>query len=349
MLRKNQIEEIRKHLDNAQNPLFFFDNDSDGLCSFLLLQRHSKKGKGIPIRSFPEMGHEYFRKVNELKSDYIFILDKPRVSKEFFEEAGKFNIPIVWIDHHDVQVEIPSFVNYYSSFDEFSKKSVPTTYMCYQVSQEKKDLWIAVAGCISDKFVPAFYKDFLSQNPDLAISSSDAFEIFYNSGIGKIAKILNFALKDKTTNVISMLKYLMNVNSPYDLLKENNQNYSIHKRFNQINKAYQRLIIKAKASVKKNDKILFFQYKGDLSMSSDLSNELSFLFPKKFVIVAYVTGIKANISVRGNNVKDISLKSIDGLEGSRGGGHKDAVGVQVMAGDIENFRKNFQKFSKYTD
>ena len=141
----------------------------------------------------------------------------------------------------------------------------------------------------------------------------------------------------------------MNVNSPYDLLKENNQNYSIHKRFNQINKAYQRLIIKAKASVKKNDKILFFQYKGDLSMSSDLSNELSFLFPKKFVIVAYVTGIKANISVRGNNVKDISLKSIDGLEGSRGGGHKDAVGVQVMAGDIENFRKNFQKFSKYTD
>lgn len=32
MLTEKQISEIREHLEKAQNPLFFFDND-DGLCS----------------------------------------------------------------------------------------------------------------------------------------------------------------------------------------------------------------------------------------------------------------------------------------------------------------------------
>ena len=30
MLTKKQVGEIKEHLDKAQNPLFFFDNDLDG-------------------------------------------------------------------------------------------------------------------------------------------------------------------------------------------------------------------------------------------------------------------------------------------------------------------------------
>ncbi|HUS50602.1 MAG TPA: hypothetical protein VMZ91_10585, partial [Candidatus Paceibacterota bacterium] len=64
------MEEIKEHLDKSQNPLFFFDNDVDGLCSFLLLQRYIGRGKGVPIKSFPEMTADYFRKINELNADY---------------------------------------------------------------------------------------------------------------------------------------------------------------------------------------------------------------------------------------------------------------------------------------
>jgi len=38
MLSNEQFEEIRNHLERAQNPVFFFDNDADGLSSFLLLE-----------------------------------------------------------------------------------------------------------------------------------------------------------------------------------------------------------------------------------------------------------------------------------------------------------------------
>lgn len=345
MLTKKQVNEIREHLEKAQNPLFFFDNDPDGLCSFLLLQRYIGRGRGVPIKSFPEMNKDYFRKVKELNADYIFILDKPVISPDFFSEAEQINIPIVWIDHHDVQVEIPKFVNYYNPIYNKDKKSEPTTYLCYQVSQKKEDLWIAVVGCISDKFIPEFYSQFEKDFPDLIpkLKPKDAFDIFYNSEIGKIARIFSFALKDRITEVINMLRFLMKVNSPYKVFEENSKNYSMHKRFNQIDIKYQKLMEKAKELGNSPDKILFFQYGGDLSISSDLSNELMYRFQEKIIVVVYITGIKANISARGKKIKEVILKAIEGLDGARGGGHENAVGVQVNVGDLEKFRDSLEK------
>ena len=100
---------------------------------------------------------------------------------------------------------------------------------------------------------------------------------------------------------------------------------------------YQKLVEKAKME-DSEEKILFFQYGGDLSISADLSNELSYRFPNKVIVVIYVTGFKANISVRGKKVRELILKSIDGLEDATGGGHEDAVGARIKFGDLEKFR-----------
>ncbi len=343
MLNKKQIDEIREHLEKAQNPIFFFDNDPDGLCSFLLLQRYIKRGKGIAIKSFPEMTEEYFRRVTELNADYIFILDKPVVSSEFFDEVKNFNIPVVWIDHHKIDdLKVPDFVYYYNSAMKNPKKNEPVTYMCYQIADKKEDRWIAVLGCIFDRFVPDFYPEFYKTYPDLSIKSKDAFDIYYKSQIGSIIKMMCFALKDRITNVIHMLKFLTEVKTPYEVLEESNKNREMHVRFKQINKKYQKLLSKAKLLANEN-KLLFFQYAGDLSISADLSNELCYLFPKKIIVVAYITGIKANISARGEKVKSLILKSIEGLEGATGGGHENAVGAQVKIEDLEKFRENLEK------
>ena len=96
MLNKTQINEIKEHLDKAQNPLFFFDNDQDGLCSFLLLQRYLERGKGFPVKSIP-LEENYFRKINELNPDYLFILDVPDVSQEFFKAIDKINLPVGFV------------------------------------------------------------------------------------------------------------------------------------------------------------------------------------------------------------------------------------------------------------
>jgi len=155
MLTKKQVSEIREHLEKAQRPIFFFDNDPDGLCSFLLLQRYLGRGKGVSIKSFPELIQDDFRKVHELNADYIFILDKPLVSNGFFDQAEKFNIPVVWIDHHFIDKSgIPGFVNYYNPVFNKKRTEEPVTALCYQITGKKEDIWLAVVGCISDHFVP---------------------------------------------------------------------------------------------------------------------------------------------------------------------------------------------------
>lgn len=344
MLTNKQIDEIIEHLNNAQNPVFFFDNDQDGLCSFLLLQKYLGRGKGFPIKT-PSLTKEYFRKIEEFHSDYIFILDNPNVSEEFVEEVEKRNIPIVWIDHHEISPEkIPKYINYYNPLFNEDKKNEPTTYLCYKITKRKEDIWIAIIGCISDYFVPEFYKEFSKDYSDLCLNSKDAFEILYGSEIGKLARIFGFALKDKTSNVISMMKFLMNAKNPYDILEENNKNKSLHKKFQEIDKKYQKFLEKAKKNI--SGELVIFKYAGGTSMSSDLANGLKFLFPNKIIFVIYTKGAKMNISGRGKNVRDLISKAIDGLETATGGGHENAVGAQIRKEDIKEFEKRIRELVK---
>jgi single-stranded DNA-specific DHH superfamily exonuclease len=347
MLTKKQVSEIKEHLERAQRPIFFFDNDPDGLCSFLLLQRYIGRGKGVSIKSFPELIEDDFRKVHELNADYIFILDKPLVSKSFFDQAEKFNIPIVWIDHHVIdKKDVPDFVNYYNPVFNKKKSEEPVTALCYQVTERKEDLWLAVAGSISDHFVPDFYKDFEKKYPEFKVKEKTPFGILYNSPIGKIIMILSFGLKDRTTNVVNMAKFLIGAKSPYDVLEENKKNKSFHERYKTLNSKYQHLLEKAVSARNFESKILFFKYAGDFSVSRDLSNELSYKFSEKIIVVIYVRGLKANISMRGENVKDLFLKSIKDFENATGGGHRNAVGGQMQVKDVEEFRERLEGLVK---
>ena len=173
MLTKLQIKKIRSRLNEFSNPLFLFDNDADGLCAFLLLQRYLGRGKGVPIKSFPELSIDYFRRVRELDCDSIVILDKPNVSEEFFEAARQINIPIIWIDHHKTESKIPNYVEYYNTVYNKKSVSIPTTVLCYQVSESKDDLWIMIIGAISDRFMPEEYLSFLKKYPELGIKTKD--------------------------------------------------------------------------------------------------------------------------------------------------------------------------------
>lgn len=345
MLSKIEIDELNEALEQSQSPLFFFDNDVDGLCSFLLLSRFINKGKGVPVRSFPDLHESYFRKVNELHPDAIFILDKPKVSSEFIERVHERGLPIFWIDHHLTDDEIPDYVHYYNPLLQKSPSAEPTTRLCYQITQNKKDLWIAAIGCLADNYFPEFYAELMKQYSDLCIQSTSAFEIVYRSELGKLVRLLNFALKDTTTNVVRMLKFLRKVQSPVDVLQVNVQTHSIHKRFEQINNKYHKLLSKA-INIGANSKdMLYFQYGGDLSVSADLANELSYRFPDKIIVIAYVknAGGTANVSLRGKDVRELTLKAIEGIELATGGGHIDATGARVPVDSISQFKKNLKK------
>src|SRR3989338_2355953 len=349
MLSKEQIEEIREHLNKSQNPVFFFDNDCDGLMAFILLRRYIGRGKGVAIKSFPELDESYVRKIEEFNADYVFILDKPQVSKEFIDEVKQKNLPIVWIDHHDVDVNLNYLkdknVDYYNPVFSKQKSGEPTSYIAYNIAGSKKDLWLALIGCVADNFLPEFLGEVIKQYPELFSKSiNSAFELLYETEFGKLVMMFSFALKDKTSNVVSMINILFTANSPFDILKEDDKNFKISKRYQQVSSVYSKLFEKAKMVARSPRKVIFFQYGGELSLSADLANELSYRFPGKVIIVAYIKGAIANVSVRGRvNVREITLKAIKEIEGATGGGHEHATGAKLKVEDLPRFKEFFER------
>lgn len=342
MLTKKQIKEIREHLEKSANPVFFYDSDADGLASFLLLAKFLERGKGIVAKSFDEHTEIYLKRIRELGSDYVFVLDKPQITQEFIDKVKEMNLPLVVIDHHEVPKLKTEF--YYNTFD-VSGKNEPVAYLCYEITKQKKDMWVAVVGCIGDCFLPKFLKEFKKQAPDfINCKYKTAFDIYYKCKIGKIVKVFNYGLKDTTTNVVRMMNFLVKVNFPSQVLEENSQTKTFLERYEQIENIINKLYLKAKEKVENN--LLFFTYSGEMSLSQHLSDKLIYEYPEKVIVVGYESENKGRVkfSLRGKiDVRKIVLDVVKKFEGATGGGHKNSAGLQIFSKDVEEFKKFLEK------
>lgn len=344
MISKNKLKEIRSHLENSQNPLFLFDNDVDGFCAFLILRRAVGRGKGVAIKSFPELKEQYLRKVDEFNSDYVFVLDKAEISDRFIKGLRQRRISLIWIDHHSIGFPkaVAEELYIYNSFPS----AEPTTYIAQKVFNRKEDLWLAMIGCIGDVYMPDFAKDFAEGFPELFNSKLSAFEALHLTEVGKMVRMLNFGLMDTITNVVKLTKYLFDAKGAYDILEESKYMGQFHKRYNQLNEFYNRQVAKAEENFDKNSSFLFFSYSGDLSMSSEIANRLYFNHPDKLIVVAYKRAEKANVSIRGKGALEKTKKLINGIEGATGGGHAEATGAMIPIDFFGEFRRRVSKLNK---
>jgi len=347
MLSLNQLQEIREQLEKSQNPLFFFDNDVDGLCAFLILRRAIDRGRGVAIKSFPDLKDQYLRKVDELNPDAVFILDKAEVSKEFVDGVEEKGIPIIWIDHHETKTpqEIIDKTSYYNSLPE----AEPTTYIAQKIFNKKEDLWLAMIGCIGDVYMPDFAKDFEKESPELFNSNLEPFEALHATEVGKMVRMLNFALMDSITNVVRLMKYLFKAKNIYDILEENPQTRQTHKRYSQLNEFYNKQVEKAEERFDESSPILFFSYSGNTSMSAEISNRLYFNHKNKLIVVAFKRPEKVNISIRGKNALEITKQTIEGIDGATGGGHEEATGAMVPIDEFEKFKTKIIRLTSQKD
>jgi len=238
--------------------------------------------------------------------------------------------------------EIPDFVDYYNPIYNEFKTNEPVASLCYEIANKKEDLWIAVLGCIADKYIPSYYQEFLKNYPDLGIESENAFDILYGSEIGKIARMVGAGLKDRTMMVMKMVRFLIKVKTPYEVLEEKIENHEMHKRFDFIDTKLKKYLNKAREEYSGGN-LLFFKYSGEISMSADIANRLSHEFPGIILIVAFIKGSRVNISVRGKNVREKILGVLKEFPLSSGGGHEDAVGAQIDLDQVDEFKKRVEE------
>ncbi len=214
-----------------------------------------------------------------------------KMTGEFVAKINEFGLPLIWIDHHDVprgefEKEFSNFFIYNPTRKKGKERSEePVTYLTYNITNRKEDMWLAMIGCIADHYLPDFSDDFLSNYPEFWGKVKAPFDAYYNTEIGKIARALNFGLKDSVTNVIKLQNFLISTRSPSEVFLECPANSTFRKKYLEVKSKYEDLIMKARENVEHN--LIFFEYGGELSISSDISNELSYRFPKKYIAVAY--------------------------------------------------------------
>ena len=338
-LTKQEIEQIREELNECKNPLFFFHDDPDGLCSFLLLYKIKKEGHGIILKIPPEMGVEFLRKVKEYDPDKIFILDKARVSQEFIDGAKR---KVIWIDHHDPYKR--ENVLYFNPRVHNKNDNTPVSYICYEVAQ--KDLWLGVIGSIGDWFMPPDIDKFRKKYPDLIpIKTNKPEEIYFSAELGKLVKIFSFVLKGDNKEAMKCVKILTRIKGPYEILEQKtSQGRYIYKRYEKINKIYEKLLNDALAKATKEELLLYIYDETTTSFTSDLSNELLYRFPEKIILIGRKKSDEIKFSFRSTKlllpqIVEASLKGVEGY----GGGHEHACGISIKGRYLDVFLNNLKK------
>lgn len=335
-----QLAFIKDQLDTAKRPLFFHDDDPDGLVSFLLLYRYCREGKRVMVKSSPELKKLFLRFVEEYGPDKIFVLDMPNISQEFIDGV---DVPIIMIDHHQ-PIENDDGIKYFNPRIEDDKDNRPISYWCYKITEQ--DLWLATTGCVSDWFFPDFASDFSKKHPDLLPDNVNTpEEALFNTKLGELCRLFSFILKGKGSTVKKCINTLMKINDPYEILEQKTPaGKLLWKRFKEIDDEYQELLSQIGKDNIKNG-LLFFEYiEKNYSFTSDLSNELLYKYPDKIIFICREKSGKMHCSLRSSK-KDIpplideSLKGLDGY----GGGHAHACGISVAKEDFEIFLERFKK------
>ncbi|MBN1376798.1 DHH family phosphoesterase [Candidatus Woesearchaeota archaeon] len=341
MIPENKIKELRAELENSHRPLFFFDDDSDGLASFLLFYRFIKEGKGVITKDGPKIEKKYARKVDEYMPDKVFILDKPIVEQDFIDSVKQ---KIIWLDHHPAVKR--KNIHYYNPRLYDKDNNLPTAYWAYRTVEQ--DLWIAMIGIVGDWQLPEKpAKEFRTEYPDLLPENVKKPEdALFKTKLGELIRIISFNLKGTINDSMKSVKVMTRIKEPYEILKRKTPaGKYLYKKYLGENKKYQKLMKKVKIT---KDKILFFFYKSiNNSFTGDLSNELLYRHPDKIIFIAREVNDRVQCSLRSKKIKlpEIIEKSLVNINGY-GGGHDHACGASISRDDFDKFLNNFRKFLK---
>jgi single-stranded DNA-specific DHH superfamily exonuclease len=339
-LTENQMKELKDVFDNSHRPVILFDDDADGLASFLMIYKHIGEGKGIPVKNAPELGPELARKVEDYAPDIVIIVDVPIVSQDFIDQVKS---RIVWLDHHPL-VERRG-VNYFNPRQEDPCDNRPTSYWVYRVLRE--NLWIAMTGIIGDWFMPEhdIISAFNSAYPRLLSSDVKRPEVaLHDSRLGELIRIISFNLKGKASDVIKSVKVMTRIQDPEEILSQTTAGGTfIFKKYYRLKDKYEQLM--KQPSINPKDDMIVFIYKSpDYSFSAELSNELIYRHPDKVILIAWEYDGEYKCSLRSTKVKLPQLieKSLEDVNGY-GGGHDHAAGACIKIADFDRFVENIRR------
>ncbi len=336
-LTETEIKTLRNELDTSHRPLIFFDDDPDGLASFLLFYRYVGEGKGVCVKARPVLDKFFVRKVKEYSPDKVFVLDKPGISDEFIQQVSQ---KIVWLDHHEPNKKPQTL--YFNPMVHKKGDNRPTAHWAYKVVEQ--DLWIAMIGVVGDWHLTDLAPKFSEQYPELLPSEVKTPEqALYDTELGKLVRMYSFILKGRTSQVNKYVRVLTRIKDPYEILEKTTpQGKYIYKNFKKINKKYEEMLNNALEHGNETEKMLVYHYADKkMSFTGDLANELLYRSKKVVVVCRQKNGeMKCSLRSPDKNILKPIKRALENVDGY-GGGHEQACGACINVEDWDKFLKEF--------
>lgn len=378
-LYNKELEAFKKHVLESFNPYYLFDDDPDGLVSFLLCNKLNP-GYWSCVKDSPIIKKRYALKALSIGADRIIILDKPRLDIGFFK-ALKLNT--TWLDHHPPQEfdVVSPYLSYYNPRIKNPNDGRPTSFWVFKsLSKELNNRfknrfeWLALIGCLGDYYWPRFgfkvLKQYENSIPNLFPKSLQALTakkqvltpkktvkkqqhdktlVDVDIDVNIIDQVL---YKSRFGSLVKLFSYTLRLHSKAmrRIVKELSNATNIKELFDESIVKYgwrnyyslesvYKQLMEKQAVIKKN--ILLLVYSSKYSLSGMLSNELSFKHPKKLVIVCRQAKNRYVCSLRSRvwRINRVLLKALSNVNGY-GGGHEHACGATISSNDFERFLKN---------
>jgi len=347
-----QLAEFKERVLAAKRAIVFYDDDGDGLSSYLLLYR-ARGGDngstiGVRVHASAMVPAEFaLRKIEENGGDLVVVLDKPYVEQTLLETCP---LPILWLDHHEpqtTQVAAAKETTYLNPRITDDKDNRCTTHWVWHALGRPEDLWIAAIGSISDWQMTDIADAFRAQHPELLGDAKDAPHALFNQPFGTLAALMQFNLKGESGEVRAAIKTFGRIESLEELIERtSSRSKLLWKRYEAMNREYEKLLSAAKRSVT-DDPVLFHVFKDvEVSFTGELSNRLLHDHPDKIIFLARDENGDVKLSIRsvGTPVAP-AVKQALAASGARGnaGGHANACGGKINSEDFPRFYEEFRR------
>jgi single-stranded DNA-specific DHH superfamily exonuclease len=343
MLTAQEIETLKKTITQSSRPLIFFDDDADGLCSYLLARKANIDAHGLRAARGPQVTHHFIGFVTRHQPDQVIILDKPLVSEEFTQQV---TTPTLWLDHHDPQAyEIHkhrSHLTYLNPAVHDTDDHRPTSFWVYQAVQGP--LWIATVGITSD-WDTSLLEEFRKKYPDLAPKTNEMHDALYNSKLGEIIRMFNFCLKGTTRQINDCVEALTHIKDPNELLDASTPaGNHVHRHVKPILQEYTKQFSAAQNGTSTDGVYVYVFNDVDTSLVTNVANEMLTKIQDDILIIGRQEKERVNFSMRSSNkplpeILEQALLHVDGY----GGGHEFACGGSIAQRDWETFVKHIRQ------
>ena len=330
------MDAIREAIRSSSEPMVFFDDDADGIASFLLFDSALGKTLYAPMKKRPNQGETYANLAAQLGADLKIVLDVAVLDDIFLTTPPR----TVWIDHHEPQD--PRSALYLNPLLE--GESRPTAILVHELIGGP--LWIAAVGSIGDYYIPPFIEELRETHPTLVPPFERIEDLVFSSPLGELALIFETCVKGTVREARRKLDVLRRIKEPEELLEgTTTEGMIIRRAYERDREEYRRFLAEALEQAESSDKLFVYRYAhSGHTFTAQLSNELAYTLPEHVIIVAaeYAGAYRLSIRSHTRELPELLARALNGIEGS-GGGHPHACGAHVKSEDFERFVENLKR------